>query len=945
MTDNESPSSPIEQATEDTSRASRSAKSLSSNLWNELKEASNTAVQVVTDIAKQIDLNLESAYQDPLKAAGLLDKGFNIPTGEIPGAEKGMQLPVGDKGFNIPTGEMQPGDKGFNIPTGEMQPGDKGFNIPTGEMQPGDKGFNIPTGEIPGAEKGISVPVGDKGFNIPTGEIPGAEKGIHIPVGDEGFHIPTGEMQPGDKGFNIPTGEMPSSGDKDFNIPTGEMSNARTLPELPTTPNPMDTVVAPTTDNAGAPPKDTTTAPGDKTAGKATKGAYGEDNPFYGAEIKKDVPPEEHVVKPGDTLTKIAKEHLGPGASKDEIHKHVMEIAKLNHIKDPNLILDGQKLQIPGHTADGGTVIRDEGKHENVTTWKDKTERVNRDDGTGFTRKPDGSENHWGPKPTDNYTVKKTADGGTQVTDYHGNKTTSWADGTVRHENADGTGDVKKPNEGGGYSEHHWGPKPEDNYDVIKTADGKYKIADNEGDKVGHEPKDTKERIEAQRARLNEDLENKFKNDPAGLDRAKQDMKEFEKRAAEQEPPMAPEEIAKTYEQVSKLLESTGDVPVKQSDRTMLAEQVLHQAAHPNEVRQGYHGTCNVTTVESRMYLRNPSEAARVVTEAATTGQVKMSDGRVVQVPSGSLQPDFQGVNNPSPDNQRSFASQVFQVTAVNDYYDRLNRATTPPGQLTYEQVTPTGPTDTGERVFNNATTPRTPATDAAGNPISPPDIPTSELETISNNITGKNEKDFVFINGMFGDNNTVKVKSEKDLGKQLEQAKKDGKMPIIIWVDAQNEPFFTDSGAGTNGGAGGAHVVTITDYDPATGQAKIDNQWSQSGDHSVSLHDLYGATRPSTSAESLASIEKDVAWDKVKGTEDGFKEMEMLRLEKNAGKLTDAQYDAAIIATMKRQQQDWTDEGETYPGEKAKTLAKYNQMLKFLPAARAAAIRTATGV
>lgn len=890
MSDNESTSTPIEQAAEDTSRVSRSAKSLSSNLWNDLKDASNTAVQAVTDIAKQMDLNLESVYQDPLKAAGLLDKGFNIPTGEIPGAEKGISLPVGDKGFNIPTGE------------------------------------------IPGAEKGIALPVGDKGFNIPTGEIPGAEKGIALPVGDKGFHIPTGEIQPGDKGFNIPTGEIPP-GDKGFNIPAGEMTSARTLQEVHNTPNPLDSVPAPTTDNTSAPPaKDATAPAGDKHAGKSAKAPY-------------NVMPVEHTVKPGDTLTKIAKEHLGPDATPDEIHKHVQEIAKLNHIKDPNLILDGQKIELPGHTADGGTIIRDDVKGNIVTTWKDKTERVNRDDGTGYTKKPDGDENHWGPKNTDNFTVHKTADGGTEVTDYHGSKTTTWKDGTVKHENTDGTGSVQKPNEGGGYSEHHWGPKPEDNYDVIKTADGKYKIADNEGDKVGHEPKDAKERLEAQRTRLNENLEARYKNDPEALDRAQQDMKAFEKRAAEQQPPMSPEEVIKTYDQVSKLLESKGDVPVKQSDRAMLAEQVLHQSAHPNEVRQGYHGTCNVTTVESRMYTRNPSEAARVVTEAATTGQVTMSDGRVVQVPPGSLQPDFQGKNNPPPDNSRSFASQVFQVAAVNDYYDRVNRSTTPPGQLTYEQVTPTGPTDTGERVFNNATSPKTPANDAAGNPISPPGIPTGELQNISNDITGKNEKDFVFINGQFGDKNTVRVTSEEDMGKALEQAKKDGKMPVIVWVDAQNEPFFTDSGAGTNGGAGGAHVVTITDYDPVTKQVQVDNQWSQSADHSVSLHDMYAATRPSTSAESIKSIEADVAWDRLTGTEDGFKEFEMLRLEKNAGKLTDAQYDAAIIATMKKQQQQWADEGDTYPGEKAKAMAKYNQMLKFLPAARATAIRTATGV
>ena len=807
------------------SKSADSQSQLSTEIWNELKEASKSVIQAVKGAA---DASLNQFGQLDLKFDSLYETAFKQP--------------------------------------------------------PQDK-ICIPKGEI-----GTTIPLDDKA-RIPQGELPTTPNPL-----DNKISIPKNELSTA-----IPLNDKVS-------IPKNE---------LPTTPNPLDGKI-------------------DKT-----KEGSSESNPFHGAEINKDIEPGTHTVKPGDTLTKIAKQHLGPDATPQEIQQHVKEIAKLNGIKNPDLIIDGHELKLPGHTADGGTVTISE-TGDRITAWKDNTLRVDHTDSTGYIKTPDGSELHWGPKNQDNYSVRITEDGGREVTDYNTNKTTTWADGVVRHENADGTGDVRRPIEGGGYSEHHWGPNQKDNFDIVKTAEGKYRIGEKDGDKVGHEPKDAGEKLVAERQRLNDKLQERLGNDPEALARAKADMEAFEKRAAAQNPPLSPEELAKTYDQISKLLESSGEQPVSQADRVKIAEQVLHQSAHPNEVRQGYHNTCNVTTVESRMYTRNPSEAARVVTEAATTGQVTMSDGRVVPITPASLAPDSQAIHHPSPDNERSHASQIFQLAAVNDYYDRVNRSTTPAGQVRYEQVTPTGPNDTGERLMNYATTPPSALTDAAGNQISPPAIPTSELQNISNDITGKNEKDFVIINGMYGDANTVKVKSEKELGEQLEQMKKDGKLPAIIWVDAQNEPFFTDSGAGSNGGSGGAHVVTITDYDPATGKVQIDNQWDQADDHAVSLHDLYIATRPASSNETIKAYEADNAWDSLVGTEDGFKEFEVLRLKKNAGKLTDAEYDAAIIASMKEQQKRWAEDGETYPGEKQRAMDKYKQMLGFLPAARAQAIKTA---
>ena len=44
----------------------------------------------------------------------------------------------------------------------------------------------------------------------------------------------------------------------------------------------------------------------------------------------------------------------------------------------------------------------------------------------------------------------------------------TWLDGTVRVETEDGRGFVRKPDGKDGYTQHNWGPRPDDNFDVIQ---------------------------------------------------------------------------------------------------------------------------------------------------------------------------------------------------------------------------------------------------------------------------------------------------------------------------------------------------------------------------------------------------------------------------------------------------------------------------------------------
>lgn len=371
--------------------------------------------------------------------------------------------------------------------------------------------------------------------------------------------------------------------------------------------------------------------------GKDKKVPTSEEMPFKGQEIKRDVPYEKTVVGPGQTLSQISAEHLGKGAGQGEIQKHVDEIAKFNGIKDPDKIKPGDALTLPGHTKEGGTITFDN-NGSRITASSDGKLNVERQDGSGYFRFAKGVENHYGPRPQDNYSIAKNKDGSSTVSDWRGDTTTTNNDGSVRKEHTDGTGYVRQPGDKGSFTQQNFGPKPEDNFNIMKGTDGKFRISDGKDDKVGREPKNDTERLQLERERLKDGFDGAHGKDIQAIDRNIRDMKAFEKRAGEQG--LSKEEIAKTYDHISQILEAKGDTPLTARDRTRVSDQVLHQAAHPEEVRQGFHNTCNVSTVEHRMYTKNPSGAARVVSEAARTGQVTTADGRSVKLPESSLKAD-----------------------------------------------------------------------------------------------------------------------------------------------------------------------------------------------------------------------------------------------------------------------------------------------------------------
>ncbi len=382
------------------------------------------------------------------------------------------------------------------------------------------------------------------------------------------------------------------------------------------------------------------------------------------------------------------------------------------------------------------------------------------------------------------------------------------------------------------------------------------------------------------------------KLDGPGLAEFQKNMEDFEKRASHHR--LDPKEISETYRQVERMLDAEGDKPLPETDRLKLASQIMQHAAHP-AIDQGNHETCNVTTIESRTYTRTPSEAARLVSDVALTGQYVTHDGTVVK---GDPPPkDDEASQDHTINGKRDYASEIFQVTAVNLHYQKENP------NYRYEQLAlppPQSLHDTGERLldYSDPGHPKEVLGDN-GNPVRQPALCAPDIAQIANAISGKNDQDFVISSDSFGSCKDVfTVKSEAELDQKLSELKVNRQLPVIVQVFCANEPFHQDSNGGKIDDDGG-HVVTVTDYKPGPpGQAFIQNQWGRQADHPVSVHDLYKATRPTE--HSWMELQKDVDWNREKGRVDYFKEFELLEAKKMAGKINESDYEQFLVSRMK---------------------------------------------
>jgi hypothetical protein len=128
------------------------------------------------------------------------------------------------------------------------------------------------------------------------------------------------------------------------------------------------------------------------------------------------------------------------------------------------------------------------------------------------------------------------------------------------------------------------------------------------------------------------------------------------------------------YRQLSNLLSDDAPSKLSIAERRELAEQVLNHAAYPTTIDQGSNGTCNVTTIENRLYTRTPDHMAGMIDEVTATGAYTTANGNKVEMAQSlsGLKPDTQaraslevqetGTGDVKIDGKRDWSSQIAQT-------------------------------------------------------------------------------------------------------------------------------------------------------------------------------------------------------------------------------------------------------------------------------------------
>ncbi len=319
----------------------------------------------------------------------------------------------------------------------------------------------------------------------------------------------------------------------------------------------------------------------------------------------------------------------------------------------------------------------------------------------------------------------------------------------------------------------------------------------------------------------------------------------FERRARKQN--LSPEQVASTFAQVSRLLDTPEPSFLSKADRLILAQQVMRQAAEPTSISQGFNGTCNVTTIEVRAYARCPAAAAKLIADVACTG--------LYQTPNGStVKPYPDGIRRPEPleqsvviDGSRTWATRIFNLTAVQAHWDAQSVGPDgkeyAKGSLRYEKYAEYRPDQTGQMVLAEDTSERLVVYGPRGarmvysgdTLVTSPHLFIVDHEDIYRTVTGVKERGFVVTGGLpHLEPQTKNANSEADLRAIFAKAKANGQLPLIIMIDAQGngDPLSLDLPEELDEKKRAPHVVTVHGYDENTGLVQIDNQWSARHDH-----------------------------------------------------------------------------------------------------------------
>ncbi len=316
------------------------------------------------------------------------------------------------------------------------------------------------------------------------------------------------------------------------------------------------------------------------------------------------------------------------------------------------------------------------------------------------------------------------------------------------------------------------------------------------------------------------------------------------------------EEVARTYESIAKMVDSPTDV-TSQGKRLQLAKNIMFHAGDPTKTDQGEYNTCALTSQQERLFTRNPSKAADIIAEAATTGKWVAPDGKEIKLDKASLQPRPGSIMGSPIDGERSYATQVLNNVLANDIHQRKE---TPESYVQYQHRDKQGrrltEEDNGERVYDAK---GREVRDPDGKKLRAPQVDDLEVSAQIKRLTG--DTGVVMVNQKMAETDDPKQKrnpeaakdvvllaGEKQLGETLANLTAHGKFPAIIGLDGADRVLTAglpkDPRMAKSKEFEG-HMLSVIDFDAVKGRARLSNQWGQASDRWISVKDLYRATDP----------------------------------------------------------------------------------------------------
>jgi hypothetical protein len=289
--------------------------------------------------------------------------------------------------------------------------------------------------------------------------------------------------------------------------------------------------------------------------------------------------------------------------------------------------------------------------------------------------------------------------------------------------------------------------------------------------------------------------------DPTTRTRFFQNMEEFERRAATQNPKISQHEMAVTYRELSRMLDAPAAiVRVPEQFRQLAAQQFMLHAARPETMSQGDLSTCHCSCLAHRWMTRSPLVLAEMMASGAITAGWTAPNHFASVIAPNSLQPGVLERNDPSHEGDRSYAMQLLNLVMIND----IKQREVPPGFYLERHPAPDhrpGDDWNNQWVLRNS---ENTAHDGVGS------FP-GEMWNVAAGQAHDNVPIIVNDHGLASNDvdrhnhNLIHISSKEDLARELRNAKAHNRMPDIIAVDEMQlvPPQPRD---GIN------HVISITD-------------------------------------------------------------------------------------------------------------------------------------